>query len=142
MLKVCDHISIYFLIAGTYTPLILIYLFNGFGIAILSILWSLAAIGIVFKIFSAGKYKLLSTLLYIAMGWILIVGGKTFFTTVPLDVMIMIVIGGLLYTFGAIFYLNKRFVWHHVIWHVFVLIAAICHYVAVLLAVLHSPSAF
>lgn len=139
MLKVCDHISIYFLIAGTYTPLILIYLFNGFGIALLSILWGLALIGIIFKIFSAGKYKLFSTILYLAMGWILIVGGKTFFTTVPLDVMIMIVIGGLLYSFGAIFYMSKRLVWHHVIWHAFVLTAAICHYVAVLLGVLHSP---
>ncbi|MFA6623684.1 MAG: hemolysin III family protein, partial [Fibrobacteraceae bacterium] len=69
MLKVCDHISIYFLIAGTYTPFLLIYLLNGFGIALLSILWGLAILGILFKILSAGKLKLLSTLIYIAMGW-------------------------------------------------------------------------
>ncbi len=137
MLKVCDHISIYFLIAGTYTPFLLIYLLNGFGIALLSILWGLAILGILFKILSAGKLKLLSTLIYIAMGWILVVGGKTFFTTLPPDVLIMIIIGGGLYTFGALFYMNKSWAWHHVMWHIFVLAAGICHYVAVLLAVLH-----
>ncbi|MFA6836536.1 MAG: hemolysin III family protein [Fibrobacteraceae bacterium] len=139
MLKVCDHISIYFLIAGTYTPFLLIYLLNGFGIALLSILWGLAAFGIIFKIFSAGKFKLVSTLIYLAMGWILVVGGKTFFTTLPLDVMILVIVGGGLYTVGAIFYMNKTWAWHHVVWHLFVLVAAICHYAAVLLAVIHAP---
>lgn len=139
MLKVCDHISIYFLIAGTYTPFILIYLLNGFGITLLSILWALTLIGIIFKVFFAGRFKLISTLIYIAMGWLLLVGGKTFFTTLPLSVIIMIVIGGGLYTLGVFFYMSKRFWFHHVVWHVFVLLAAICHYVAVLLAVLLGP---
>ncbi len=139
MLKICDHISIYFLIAGTYTPFILIYLLDGFGITLLSILWALTLIGIFFKVFFAGRFKLLSTLIYIAMGWLLLVGGKTFFTALPLSVVIMIVIGGGLYSLGAIFYMSKRFLFHHIIWHVFVLAAAICHYVAVLLAVLFGP---
>jgi hemolysin III len=138
VLKVLDHISIYFLIAGTYTPFLLIYMLNGFGITLLSILWGLSFIGIFFKIFFAGRFKFLSTMIYIAMGWMLLVGGKTFFLTLPTSVVVMLLVGGGIYTLGTIFYLNKKWVWHHVIWHLFVLAAAVCHYVSVLLAVLHS----
>lgn len=138
VLKVLDHISIYFLIAGTYTPFLLIYMLNGFGITLLSILWGLSFIGILFKIFFAGRLKILSTLIYLAMGWMLLVGGKTFFMTLPTSVIVMLVVGGGIYSLGTIFYLNKKLVWHHVIWHIFVLVGAICHYVSVLLAVLYS----
>lgn len=140
VLKILDHISIYFLIAGTYTPFLLIYMLNGFGITLLSILWGLSFIGIIFKIFFAGRFKFLSTMIYIAMGWMLLVGGKTFFMTLSTSVIVMLIVGGGIYTLGTIFYLNKKLVWHHVIWHIFVLTAAVCHYVAVLLAVLQSRS--
>jgi hemolysin III len=140
VLKILDHISIYFLIAGTYTPFLLIYMLNGFGITLLSILWGLSFIGIFFKIFFAGRFKFLSTMIYIAMGWMLLVGGKTFFMTLSTSVIVMLIVGGGIYTLGTIFYLNKKLVWHHVIWHIFVLTAAVCHYVAVLLAVLQSRS--
>ncbi|HTN21912.1 MAG TPA: hemolysin III family protein [Pelobium sp.] len=135
VLEILDHISIYFLIAGTYTPFLLIYLNNPFGITLLSLLWSLTALGIIFKIFFTGKWNVISTIVYVAMGCILLVGGRTFFTSIPNDVMIMISIGGGLYLLGVIFYLWEKYPFNHAVWHFFVLAAAVCHYVAILLAV-------
>lgn len=138
VLKKFDHISIYFLIAGTYTPFLLIYLLNAFGITLLSVLWGLTLVGIVFKILFAGRFKLVSTIIYVLMGWLLLVGGKTFFTALPTSVLVMVIVGGGLYMLGVPFYLMKRWKYHHVTWHLFVLAAAICHYVAVLLGVINS----
>ena len=133
--EILDHISIYFLIAGTYTPFLLIYMYNGFGITLLSVLWSLTALGIIFQIFFAGRFKVISTLVYIAMGCIMIVGGRTFFEAIPVAVLTMILIGSALYLLGVIFYLWEKYPYHHAVWHFFVLAAAVCHYVAILLAV-------
>ncbi len=133
--EILDHISIYFLIAGTYTPFLLIYMYNSFGITLLSVLWSLTALGIVFKIFFTGKWNVVSTIVYIAMGCIMIVGGRTFFDAIPLSIMIMISIGGVLYLLGVIFYLWEKYPYNHAVWHFFVLAAAVSHYVAILLAV-------
>lgn len=133
--EILDHISIYFLIAGTYTPFLLIYMDNTFGITLLSVLWGLTALGIVFKIFFTGKWKIISTLIYIAMGCIMIVGGRTFFENIPAAVLTMILIGGALYLLGVIFYLWEKHAYNHAVWHFFVLVAAVCHYVAILLAV-------
>ncbi len=135
VLQILDHISIYFLIAGTYTPFLLIYMNNTFGITLLTVLWSLTAIGIIVKIFFTGKWDVISTIAYIAMGCIMIVGGRTFFDAIPAEVMAMILIGGLLYLLGVIFYLWRKHPYNHAVWHLFVLSAAICHYVAVLMAV-------
>lgn len=135
VLQILDHISIYFLIAGTYTPFLLIYMNNTFGITLLTILWSLTAVGIIFKIFFTGKWNVISTLAYIAMGCIMVVGGRTFFDAIPSGVMIMILIGSVLYLLGVIFYLWKKYPYNHAIWHFFVLAAAVCHYVAILMAV-------
>jgi len=135
ILRIWDHISIYFLIAGTYTPLLLVYMLNPFGITLLSVLWTLVLLGIAFKIFFANR-RLLSTIIYAAMGWILLVGGKTFFITFPFPIIVMIIVGGGLYTLGCVFYLNKKIPYNHAIWHLFVLLAAICHYVAILLTII------
>ncbi|MGB6150577.1 MAG: hemolysin III family protein [Pricia sp.] len=135
ILEILDHISIYFLIAGTYTPFLLIYMNDAFGITLLSVLWTMTALGIVFKIFFTGKWNVISTLVYIAMGCILIVGGRTFIDAIPPTIMIMISIGGVLYLLGVIFYLWKKYPYNHAVWHFFVLAAAVCHYVAILLAV-------
>jgi hemolysin III len=78
-LEILDHISIYFLIAGTYTPFLLMYMPNSFGITLLSVLWGLTVLGIIYKIFFIGKWKILSTIIYIGMGLIMVVGGRTFF---------------------------------------------------------------
>jgi hemolysin III len=108
---------------------------NSFGITLLSILWGLTAIGIVFKVFFTGRWNILSTIIYIAMGCIMVVGGRTFFTSIPSDVLTMIFIGGALYLLGVIFYLWEKYPYNHAVWHFFVLAAAVCHYVAILLAV-------
>jgi hemolysin III len=135
ILEVFDHISIYFLIAGTYTPFLLIYLRDSFGITLLSVLWGLTVLGIFFKIFFTGRFEIVSVIIYLLMGWILVAGGRRFFTALPDDVLTFIIIGGGLYTIGVFFYLKRGFVWSHAVWHFFVLAAAVCHYVAVLLAV-------
>lgn len=135
VLHVFDHISIYFLIAGTYTPFLLNYMMNTTGITLLCVLWGLTIIGTLFKIFYTGKFNFISTIVYIAMGWILLFSGRQFFEAIPMHVLIMIIAGGVLYTVGTIFYLWEKLYYHHVIWHLFVLAAAICHYVAVLLMV-------
>jgi len=134
-LKILDHISIYFLIAGTYTPFILIYVNNTFGITLLVVLWSLTLIGVFFKLYFTGRFELVSTGIYISMGWILFVGGKSFFNEMPGPVIALLATGGVLYSLGVIFYLWKKYTYHHVIWHLFVLAAAICHYVAILISV-------
>jgi len=136
ILRTFDHVSIYFLIAGTYTPFLLIYMLDSFGITLLSIQWLLVLFGIIFKVFFTGRFRFASTLIYVAMGWLLLVGGNKFFVVLPTSVLVMVMIGGGLYTLGSIFYLNRKIYHHHAIWHLFVLSAAICHYVAVLLAVM------
>ncbi len=135
VLHVFDHISIYFLIAGTYTPFLLNYMMNATGITMLSVLWGLTIIGTLFKVFYTGRFNFISTIVYIGMGWILVFSGRQFFEAIPMPVLTMIVIGGVLYTVGTVFYLWEKMYYHHVIWHLFVLAAAICHYVAVLLMV-------
>ncbi|HOY17506.1 MAG TPA: hemolysin III family protein [Haliscomenobacter sp.] len=135
VLQILDHISIYFLIAGSYTPFILIYVFNSVGITLLCVLWGLTLVGTVFKIFFINKFNFLSTIIYLLMGWLLLAAGKTFFVSLPSDVLSLIVIGGVLYSFGVIFYLWEKFMYHHLVWHLFVLAASICHFAAVILAV-------
>jgi len=132
--KILDHISIYFLIAGTYTPFLLVYVNNSFGITLLSVLWGLTIIGVFVKIRFTGRFEIVSTIIYLLMGWIMVVGGRTFFDQLPVPVLIFIWIGGGLYSLGVVFYLWDRYYYTHATWHLFVLTAAICHYVAVLLA--------
>jgi hemolysin III len=132
--KIFDHISIYFLIAGTYTPFLLIYMNNTFGITLLSILWGLTLVGIVFKSFFTGRFELVSTAIYVLMGWIMVVGGHRFFVHLPLPVLIFILTGAGLYSIGVFFYIWDKYLYTHAVWHAFVLAGAICHYVAVLLA--------
>lgn len=134
-LKILDHISIYYLIAGTYTPLILIYNYNSFGITLLCVLWSLTIIGTVFKIFYCGRWEIISTAIYLLMGWSMLAGGNSFFLRMPSAVLQMVVAGGIIYSSGVIFYLWDRYTYSHALWHLFVLAAAICHYVAILLSV-------
>lgn len=135
LFKILDHISIYFLIAGTYTPLVLIFVNNFFGITLLVILWSLTLLGLIFKIFFTGRFEIASTIIYILMGWILFAGGKRFFEAMPPLVIALIIAGGALYSLGVVFYLWQTHTYNHAIWHLLVLAAAICHYLAILIAV-------
>ncbi len=135
LMKILDHISIYFLIAGTYTPFILIYVNNATGITLLVILWSLTLIGTIFKSFFTGRWEILSTIVYLAMGWILLVAGKSFFENMSSSVIALVLTGCFLYTLGVTFYIWEKYIYSHALWHSFVLVAAICHYVAVFLSV-------
>jgi hemolysin III len=134
-LKILDHISIYYLIAGTYTPLILIYNNNSFGMTLLCVLWSLTILGTVFKVFYCGRWEIVSTAIYLLMGWSMLAGGNSFFERMPAAVFQMVIAGGVIYSLGVIFYLWDRYFYSHALWHLFVLAAAICHYVAILLSV-------
>lgn len=132
---ILDHISIYFLIAGTYTPFILIFINNHFGMVLLSVLWSLTLLGVFFKIFFTGRFEIISTIIYLAMGWMLLVGAREFFANMPRSVIVLIVTGAGLYSIGVLFYIWRFYAYNHAIWHLFVLSAAICHFSAVLLSV-------
>jgi hemolysin III len=131
---ILDHISIYFLIAGTYTPLLLVYMNNDFGITILSVLWGLTLLGIFFKIRFTGRFEIISTIIYLLMGWIMITGGRRFFDNLPVEVLIFIFAGGGFYSIGVFFYIWDKYYYTHAVWHLFVLAGAISHYVAILLA--------
>ena len=132
--KIFDHIGIYYFIAGTYTPFILVYMHNSFGMTLLTVLWTLTVAGTFFKARFTGKYEIVSTLIYLAMGWIMVVGGRKFFDQLPHEVLVFICIGAVLYTVGTFFYLWDKYTYTHAVWHGFVLTAALCHYVAVLMA--------
>ncbi len=134
LFEIFDHISIYFLIAGTYTPFILVYVNNNFGITLLAVLWGLTLLGIFFKIWFTGKFKMLSTVIYLLMGWMMIAGGKIFFAALPAKVIILLFVGAGLYSVGTAFYIWGKRMYTHALWHGLVLMAAICHYVAVLMA--------
>jgi len=134
ILKKFDHISIFFFIAGTYTPFLLVYLHNSFGMTLLAILWGLTVAGVFFKMRFTGRYEIVSTLIYLAMGWIMVVGGRKFFDPLPGPVLTFVIIGAGLYSVGVFFYLWDRYLYTHAVWHAFVLAAAMSHYIAVLLA--------
>lgn len=126
-----DHIAIFYLIAGTYTPFILVHFREGMGPIILSIVWILAIIGTVAKIFFTGKYDFLSTMIYLAAGWTVLLDIKTLYTSFHPDGLIWLAAGGLLYTGGVFFYLKESIPRNHEIWHGFVLGGAGCHFITV-----------
>ncbi len=129
--KILDHISIYFLIAGTYTPLILLYVNNTFGLSILIIQWVLTIMGGILKIFFTGRFEIVSTITYLLMGMLLVSGGQKFFAAMPPVVIKLVISGGILYCAGVIFYVWSKPRFNHGVWHLFVLSAAVCHYVAI-----------
>lgn len=131
--KIADHCAIYLLIAGSYTPFVLINLRGAWGWSLFGIVWGLAVIGLVFKLFFVNRFKHVSTFAYLGMGWLAIIAIKPFVATIAPGGMALIVAGGLAYSFGVIFYLLDRKPWFHAIWHVFVLKGSALHFAAVLL---------
>ncbi|MBE0391448.1 hemolysin III family protein [Flavobacterium sp. PL002] len=132
VLNIADHISIYYLIAGTYTPLMVVYLDKKNAIIFLSIMWSIVLLGTFFKIFYTNRFKILSTVLYLLMGWMIIFVVKPLWGVVPLSIFLWILAGGLSYTIGVYFYVKGLKSYYHTIWHVWVLLGTVFHYVAVL----------
>lgn len=140
---VFDHASIFLLIAGTYTPITLATMHGPWAWSLFGCVWGIALLGIAMKIFFTGRFKIFSTCLYVAMGWLAIIAIKPIIEQVPRTTVMLIAIGGVIYTLGVIFYVMKKLPYNHAIWHLFVFAAAICHYTAIMLFVLqsHSPAA-
>ena len=130
--EIMDHSSIYFFIAGTYTPYMLIAVKGWLGWTLLGIVWGLAIGGTVFKSFFVKKYLFTSTILYVIMGWIIVFAWNDLSTNMHPTGLLLLAIGGIMYTVGAIFYMWKLFKHHHAVWHLFVLIATVCHFFSVL----------
>jgi len=131
--KVFDHASIYLLIAGTYTPFLLVGLRGRWGWTFLIIIWGLAILGVSFKALFIDRFHKLSVLAYILMGWLSVVMIKELLINISLGGLIWLGVGGVIYMVGVIFYALQKIPYMHVIWHFFVLGGSICHYIAVLL---------
>ncbi|MCA9506942.1 MAG: hemolysin III family protein [Myxococcales bacterium] len=129
--KIFDHIGIYLLIAGTYTPFLLINMKGTFALIMMAVIWTLAGMGLIFKLFFTGRFRLLSTILYVAMGWLIVVAYKPLAQALEPAAMQWLLIGGLFYTGGSVTYLMKKISYHHAIWHVFVILGSLSHYIAV-----------
>jgi hemolysin III len=139
ILKVCDHMAIYILIAGSYTPFLLVMLRPEYPViawTIFGIVWGLTIMGIIFKVFFTGRLRLVSTLAYVGMGWIIVFAIKPLMATLPTAGLVWLLIGGLCYTLGAIFYLWRLMPFHHAVWHLCVLAGTLCHFFAVLFYVM------
>ena len=137
-LKVLDHCAIYLLIAGTYTPFTLVALRGTAGWALFTAVWALAAIGIVFKLFSAGRFRLFSTLVYVAMGWLVLFAIRPVWAALDGWTLGWLFAGGIAYTLGTWFYHRRSLPHAHAIWHLFVIAGGICHFVAISAQVLPS----
>jgi hemolysin III len=139
-LRIFDHSAIYLLIAGTYTPFLLVSLRGPWGWSLFGVIWGLALAGVLFKFWFVERFVILSTAVYIAMGWLVVIAAKPVITHVPFTALIWLLAGGLAYTGGVIFFAAKRIPYSHAIWHLFVLAGSICHYFAVLSTVIPPRS--
>jgi len=133
LLQKFDHAAIFLLIAGTYTPFVLVTLRGPWGWSLFGVVWGLAILGVVLKFWFAGRFRMVSTLIYLVMGWLVMIAIKPLLAALPAGGMKLLVAGGLCYTGGAVFYLWKRLPYHHAIWHLFVLGGSACHWAAVFL---------
>lgn len=133
ILKKFDHIAIYYLIAGTYTPFLLVLMRGTLGWVLFAVIWSLALLGTVLKIVSSGSgTKIWSVSLYLGMGWLVLIASKTLFAVMSKLALVFLVLGGIFYTVGIIFYLWKSKKYTHAIWHGFVLVGTIMHFMTIL----------
>jgi hemolysin III len=136
ILKIIDHSSIYILIAGSYTPIVLILLSPAWGWSLFGVIWGMALLGLIFKFFATGKLEIVSTIAYVCMGWLALIAIKPLYDALPLHGFLWLVAGGVSYTLGVIFYVWNRLRFGHAIWHLFVLGGSICHFFLVLLYVI------
>lgn len=131
--EILDHSSIYFFIAGTYTPYLFLAARGKIGWTIFGIICGIAIGGTVFKSFFVKKYLFTSTLLYVVMGWLIVFAWHPLVQNVPSSSLVFLVLGGLLYTIGSVFYVWRAFAYHHAAWHIFVLLGTTAHFFSVLL---------
>jgi hemolysin III len=130
-LEILDHSAIYLLIAGTYTPFTLVTLRGAWGWSRFGVVWGMAILGVIFKAYFTGKFKFISTLMYVLMGWLIVIAINPLKANMLGTGMFWLVLGGLFYTVGTYFYMNKRMPFAHSIWHVFVLLGAVSHFICV-----------
>jgi hemolysin III len=129
---ILDHSAIYLLIAGTYTPFVLIPLRGALGWTLFGIVWGIAIAGVIFKFYFVNRFNLLSTILYVVMGWLIVIGIKPLFDFLGKGGFILLLTGGLLYTVGAIFYTFQKVPFFHAVWHLFVLAGSTAMYFCIL----------
>jgi len=129
---VFDHAAIYLLIAGTYTPFMLISLWGAWGLTLMIAVWALAIIGILLASVFIGRFRKFALALYLVMGWLIILASRELWFNVPHEALVFVAAGGLSYTLGVVFYCWKRMPYSHMIWHLFVLGGSACHYFAIL----------
>lgn len=130
--KVLDHVAIYLLIAGSYTPFTLVVLGGGWGWSLFGVIWGLAIAGIVFKAFARLRHPVVSTAIYVVMGWLIVIAIKPLWDHVPPWGVVWLVAGGMAYTLGVAFYAAQGLRYGHLVWHLFVLAGTTCHFIAVL----------
>ncbi|MCZ1267768.1 hemolysin III family protein [Paenibacillus taichungensis] len=133
LFEIFDHSSIYLFIAGSYTPLLFIAVRGTLGWALFGIIWGVALFGVIFKAFFTKRFLFMSTIFYIAMGWLIVIAWQPLMTAIPTGGIVLLVAGGLMYTLGTLFYVWRGFPYHHAIWHLFVLAGSILHFFMVLL---------
>ncbi len=136
VLRHLDHASIFLLIAGTYTPFALVNLRGPWGWTILAVIWTLAVAGVLMQTHLIRRAKWVNALLYVLMGWLVVVAIKPLVVAVETGGLVLLVAGGLAYTLGTAFYVWKRLKFHHAIWHGFVLLGSVLHFFAVLFYVI------
>ncbi|TVZ59258.1 hemolysin III [Flavobacteriaceae bacterium MAR_2010_105] len=134
--RIVDHISIYLLIAGTYTPVLLIMLPESKGWPLFWVVWGIALFGVVLKLFFTGRFEVFSTLLYLVMGWLIVFDYTALSKLMATNGLYLLFAGGVFYTLGIVFYVFEKMPFNHVIWHLFVLGGAICHYLMILFFVI------
>lgn len=131
LFEIFDHSAIYLFIAGTYTPILLVPLRSTLGWTLFGIVWGMAILGIIFKVFFVKKFVILSTIFYVLMGWLIILAWGPLTAEVPAAGITYLVVGGVMYSIGAVFYVWRSFTYHHMVWHLFVLGGSILHFFSI-----------
>ncbi|RXI98692.1 hemolysin D [Anaerobacillus alkaliphilus] len=133
LFEIFDHSSIYLFIAGSYTPILVNVIGGKLAIYLLILLWSIAGIGVLFKVFFVKRFMYASTILYVVMGWLIVFAWEPLVTNFDDVGVVLLIVGGLLYTVGALFYMFRWFRFHHMVWHLFVLAGTVVHFLAILM---------
>ncbi|RDY71297.1 hemolysin D [Halobacillus trueperi] len=131
LFEIFDHSAIYLFIAGTYTPIMLVPLRSTLGWTLFGIVWGMAILGIVFKVFFVKRFVVMSTVFYVLMGWLIVLAWGPLTAEVPAAGITYLVVGGVMYSIGSIFYVWRSFKYHHMVWHLFVLGGSILHFFSI-----------
>ncbi|WP_333919052.1 PAQR family membrane homeostasis protein TrhA [Vibrio crassostreae] len=135
LLKTLDHCAIYLLIAGSYTPFLLVGLRTPLAMSLMAVIWGIALVGIIMKIAFVYRFKRLSLFIYLAMGWLSLIVVYQLAMNIDIGGLVLLAVGGVIYSLGVIFYVAKRIPYNHAIWHLFVLAGCACHFFAIYLYV-------